>query len=72
MGYPAEKVAVEYDGSVHVGDRRQMEIDAVRRRALQEEGWLLITVTADQLAQVTAMVRSVEAALVLRRAALRG
>ena len=38
MGYDKEKVGVEYDGAVHVGDRTQMEIDANRRRILQDEG----------------------------------
>jgi very-short-patch-repair endonuclease len=67
MGYEAEKIAVEYDGLIHVGDRRTMEIDAVRRRALQEAGWLIITATAQQLANPVEFVRSVEAALILRR-----
>jgi hypothetical protein len=70
MGYVEERVGVEYDGVVHVGNRHQMEIDAIRRRALQEEGWLIITVTADQLRYPTEVVRSVEAALVMRRAAV--
>ncbi len=71
MGYAQEKLAVEYDGVVHVGSREQMEIDAERRRDLQNEGWLVLTVTAGQLRDPVSVVRSVEAALVLRRAALR-
>ncbi|MDR0784198.1 MAG: hypothetical protein LBE83_10645, partial [Propionibacteriaceae bacterium] len=35
MGYPRQKVAVEYDGADHVGDRKQMFRDAERRRDLQ-------------------------------------
>ena len=69
MGYEAEKVAVEYDGSEH-GNRRQMEIDAHRRRDLQDEGWLIITVTARQLDDPPAIVRSVEQALWMRRVSL--
>jgi len=72
MGYPREKVAVEYDGRVHVGDTHQMDIDAERRRDIQEEGWFVINVTAKQLASPVQLVRSVEAALVMRRAALAG
>ena len=72
MGYPAERVGVEYDGAVHVGDRRQMENDARRRRELQDEGWMLITVTADQLRHPSDIVASVEQALILRRAAAAG
>ena len=67
LGYEKEKVAVEYDGAVHVGNRTQMEIDAKRRRILQDEGWLIITVTANQLNEPRDVIRSVENALVLRR-----
>ncbi|MCL2490128.1 MAG: DUF559 domain-containing protein [Propionibacteriaceae bacterium] len=71
MAYVREKVAVEYDGADHVGNRTQMENDAQRRRDLQDEGWLIITVTAQDIAQPAAFLRSVEEALILRRAALR-
>jgi hypothetical protein len=68
MAYPSAKVAVEYDGAVHVGDRRHMEIDAFRRRDLQEAGWIVITVTSAQLRRPDTLVRSVETALILRHA----
>ena len=71
MGYDKEKLAIEYDGTVHVGSREQMEIDAIRRRDIQDQGWMIITVTASQLLQPASLVRSVETALVLRRAQLR-
>lgn len=70
MAYDAERVGVEYDGADHVGDREQMEFDARRRRLLQDDGWLLITVTANQHRASAQVVASVEQALVLRRAAL--
>jgi len=66
MGYERARVAVEYDGLVHVGDRRQMELDANRRRDLQDAGWLVITVTADQLRRPSDVIRSVENALMIR------
>jgi len=69
MGYEAEKVAVEYDGAVHVGDRRQMEIDAARQRHLQDEGWFVVRVTAADLRRPEDIVRSVESAIIVRRAA---
>ena len=69
MGYKKEKVAVEYDGAVHVGNREQMELDAERRRDLQDMGWMVITVTASQLRDPASLTASVEAALVTRRAA---
>ena len=71
LGYEKEKIAVEYDGAVHVGDRTQMSIDANRRRILQDEGWMIITVTAEQLRTPGDIIGSVESALVLRRAALK-
>jgi len=70
MAYVAEKVGLEYDGAGHVGNRAQMENDAQRRRDLQDEGWLIITVTAKDMVAPSAFVRSVEEALVLRRAAV--
>jgi very-short-patch-repair endonuclease len=71
MGYEREKLAVEYDGADHVGQTRQMNIDAQRRLDLQASGWLIITVTAPMLARPEHVVRTVEEALVLRRAALK-
>ncbi|MCL2736752.1 MAG: hypothetical protein FWD75_09040 [Propionibacteriaceae bacterium] len=68
MGYPNEKVGLEFDGAVHVGNRRQMDIDANRRRLLQDAGWMIITITAAQLMDPASIVRSVESALILRRA----
>jgi len=68
MAYPFEKVAVEYDGAGHVGNRTQMENDAQRRRDLQDEGWLIITVTAQDMGDPAPFIRSLEEALILRRA----
>ena len=72
MAYDKEKLAIEFDGAVHVGNRRQMELDAIRRRDIQNEGWLVITVTASQLLNPANFIRSVETALILRRAQLGG
>jgi len=71
LGYEKEKVAVEYDGAVHVNDRTQMSIDAERRRILQDQGWMIITITAEQFRRPQSIINSVESALVLRRAALK-
>ena len=70
LGYDKEKLAIEYDGAVHVGNQQQMQIDALRRRHLQDEGWLIITVTANQLSDPQSLIRSVEQALLLRRTTL--
>lgn len=67
LGYEKEKLGIEYDGSVHVNNREQMEFDANRRRHLQDEGWLIITVTATLLQTPIEILRSVETALVLRQ-----
>ena len=72
LGYEKEKYGIEYDGAVHVGNQEQMEIDALRRRHLQDEGWLITTVTAKQLRDPVSLVRTVERALILRRSALAG
>ena len=70
MAYMAERIGVEYDGGQHVGDTDQMESDADRRRHLQDEGWMVITVTKKRLDNPSEIVRSVESALIVRRAAV--
>jgi len=50
MAYPQKKVAVEYDGAIHVGDTRRMAGYARRRRRLEDDGWRIITATASDLA----------------------
>ena len=67
MGYDKQKLGIEYDGAVHVGNRDQMEIDAIRRRHLQDEGWQIITVTATQLRAPESFTNSVKLALQTRR-----
>jgi len=69
MGYKEEQVGVEFDGADHVGDSRQMDIDVARRRDLQDEGWIIINVTAAHLKDPGPFIRSVEQALILRRSA---
>jgi len=66
MGYLNAKLAIEYDGLVHVGTQSQMDFDAIRRRHLQDAGWLIITVTASQLRHPAEFIRSIENSLVLR------
>jgi len=69
LGYPWERLGIEYDGADHVGSRAQMAIDAERRRQLQDAGWLIITATVQDLDNPAQFVRSVEQALILRRGA---
>jgi len=49
LTFEAYKVAIEYDGAYHVADRAQMYRDTTRRRALEDQGWRIITVTAADL-----------------------
>jgi len=64
LAHEETKTAIEYDGAVHVSDRRQMEHDAARRRYLEDHGWRLITVTsADMVSNPLGIVASVRRAL---------
>jgi hypothetical protein len=64
LGYDWAKLAIEYDGAIHVGSREQMEADIVRRRRLEDLGWRIITVSRADLAhRTTDLVRSVRDAL---------
>lgn len=44
LAYVAEKIAIEYDGSIHQADARVYADDIPRREAMEEAGWLVITV----------------------------
>jgi len=64
LAYEKQKVAIEYDGAYHVGNRQQMQQDAARRRALEDQGWRIITITsADMLNDPDGIVASVRKAL---------
>jgi very-short-patch-repair endonuclease len=47
MGWEKYKVAVEYDGDHHRSDRRQYVRDQRRRRKLEELGWIIVRVIAE-------------------------
>ena len=65
MAYEGAKLGIEYDGAYHVGSRQQMYQDAARRRALEDQGWRIITITsADMLTDPDGIVTSVRKALV--------
>ncbi|UVI35881.1 hypothetical protein [Brevibacterium spongiae] len=46
LGYPAARLAIEYESDFHRTDRRQWDIDIERENALAHEGWTLIRVTS--------------------------
>ncbi|KWX68322.1 endonuclease domain-containing protein, partial [Mycobacterium sp. NAZ190054] len=47
MGWPDYKVAVEYDGDHHRKNREQYVKDIARARMLEERGWIVIRVIAE-------------------------
>jgi hypothetical protein len=47
--WPQAKVIVEYDGEVHRQNRQKWRNDIARKELLQEHGWHLVIVTADDL-----------------------
>ncbi len=49
LSWPQLRIAVEYDGDHHRSDRRQWQRDVARRRLLEDAGWSLVVVTADDV-----------------------
>lgn len=49
LAYPAARVGVEYDGRQHAEDATQWHHDLRRREALDDAGWKLLVVTAQDL-----------------------
>jgi very-short-patch-repair endonuclease len=64
MGWEDVKVAVEYDGEQHRGDRRQYTWDIRRLETLERLGWIVIRVVAGD--RPNDIVRRVRAALARR------
>jgi hypothetical protein len=70
LSFPELKIAIEYDGDHHRVSRRQWQNDIGRRRVLEDEGWLVLVFTADDVLRRRAdTVRRVRSALAQRRAA---
>jgi len=63
MAYVEALLGVEYDGRVHVQDRRQMEGDRTRRRQLEDAGWRVITVTSADFQDLDPVFASIRLAL---------
>ena len=49
LSYPSLRIAIEFDGDHHRTSRAQWQRDIGRRRMLEDAGWLLIVLTADDL-----------------------
>lgn len=65
MCWPEQRVIVEYDGAVHLQERQRRR-DARRRNELLADGWLVITITADDLRHPGRLVAQVAGALASR------
>jgi hypothetical protein len=63
--WPAQRVALEYDGAHHV-EGTQVELDDVRYADLEAAGWLVVRVTVADLADLDALVERVRAVLATR------
>lgn len=50
LAYPALKIALEYEGDGHRTDRAQWRTDIRRQRLLEHHGWIVLRLTADDLA----------------------
>jgi hypothetical protein len=62
LAWPGERVAVEYDGIVHLSETARRR-DAARRNLLQDVGWTVIVFTAADLKYPWAMAALVRSAL---------
>jgi hypothetical protein len=63
LAYPRERIAIEYEGEGHWGDRRVFEDDILRRELFEEAGWRVIRVTAAHLRDPLRLVNRVARAL---------
>ena len=63
LAYPAQRVAIEYDGGHHRADEQQYNIDIDRLDELMEEGWRVIRVNKNLLARRATLVGKVRTAL---------
>ncbi len=69
LSYPEYRIAIEYEGDHHRTDRRQWRHDKSRRRLLEDRGWWVIEVIADDVFRTPAdTVARVRAALATRSA----
>lgn len=60
------KLVIEYDGWHHERSASQRQIDILRREALEAAGWLVIVLTANDVAQPATLVGRVWRALAFR------
>lgn len=66
MSFPEVRLAIEYDGDLHRTDRPVWMRDIARRQRLEEAGWRIITVTAEDIREPSRFIARVCRALVDR------
>jgi very-short-patch-repair endonuclease len=49
LSFPAERIAIEYEGDLHRSDRGRWRRDIARREAFEDAGWRVVRVTAADL-----------------------
>jgi very-short-patch-repair endonuclease len=67
LAYEEYRIAVEYDGAVHVGSAEHMHRDRRRLNALMNLGWIVLHVTAPRLhSDIKGIVAEIRAAMRMR------
>jgi very-short-patch-repair endonuclease len=56
LGYPAARIALEYEGDQHRTDRKRWMDDIRRRELMEDAGWRVVRVTQADLDDPTALV----------------
>ncbi|WP_175559105.1 endonuclease domain-containing protein [Sanguibacter gelidistatuariae] len=68
MSYPDLRIAIEYDGDIHRTDRATWLRDVERRQRLEDAGWRIITVTANDVRHPARLIARVRTAIHTRQA----
>ena len=63
IGFPERRIALEYESYRHHTGREALERDSARRNALVRAGWMVVTVTAADLREFSAVSALLRAAL---------
>jgi len=63
LSYPAQRIAIEYQGDQHRSDKRQWHGDISRTRGLQTAGWQVIFASADDIARPHSVLMSIRTGL---------
>lgn len=59
LAYPRERIALEYEGDIHRVDRQTWSKDIRRRERVEDLGWRMIRVTADDVHRPAELVQRI-------------